>query len=528
MSYTESQLRDYLSNHLDLLEPNLKLVGIEYHIPFACGSSGRIDILATDYEGNYVIIEIKKSSATAREAVQEVFKYYEILKEYLHLASHEIRLFIVSTHWNTLLIPFSVAWSQTNINLLGYSVELDNQNKVCRVSKVDPVSINHERSLTIEDCLYEYSTYEGYLSGLKECEEMWKSVGINDYVVIGFNSEKVKKELKNKIVFPYSIFNLVALQDKDKYLDIINKSTRSKNEIQSLIDILNGGVLAEEDILPFVQSQISTHITFIKCDEIEFVHLSTIKSMLMSGHCMDKLLWGYEFQKLTIEIQSSILNELQGNIGQESIDYHRTITSENRQLLQTVLNEIRVVLRDVVSWRQAITDILINIQNQHVNTEYTIQVDLYNPMNIFAMLRRYFAYKEYNNYLPYYKVVIIHRHKIKCYEGRLEWNERKFDIDELVNKYYSLNSSRFYLDVAFDSYLKENMYISRDMGITYENYMTEIGDKDDISFYRLENCGYSIISPYYYTNNTLLKLRQSSIRQEMLDYLSFFVDESLL
>lgn len=97
---------------------------------------------------------------------------------------------------------------------LSKSVEFDNQNKVCRVSKVDPVSINHERSLTIEDCLYEYSTYEGYLSGLKECEKMWKSVGINDYVVIGFNSEKVKKELKNKIVFPYSIFNLVALHDK--------------------------------------------------------------------------------------------------------------------------------------------------------------------------------------------------------------------------------------------------------------------------------------------------------------------------
>jgi len=59
----ESHLRDYLAHHLDLIEPGLTLYvddsgtdGVEFTVPV-----GRIDILAQDANGGFVVIELKVS-----------------------------------------------------------------------------------------------------------------------------------------------------------------------------------------------------------------------------------------------------------------------------------------------------------------------------------------------------------------------------------------------------------------------------------------------------------------------------------
>lgn len=70
----ESHLRDFLSNNLSIIEPGLKLYqkgdqsGIEYKI-----DNGRIDILATDKDGKYVVIELKVSRGRNRTVGQLLY-----------------------------------------------------------------------------------------------------------------------------------------------------------------------------------------------------------------------------------------------------------------------------------------------------------------------------------------------------------------------------------------------------------------------------------------------------------------------
>lgn len=104
---TEARLRDELSNSLDLLEPGLALRAVEFRLPNRHGASGSIDILATDRFAAIVIIEIKKSNQTARQALHELHKYVALIKYDHGLRDSQVRCMLVSTEWHELLVPFS-------------------------------------------------------------------------------------------------------------------------------------------------------------------------------------------------------------------------------------------------------------------------------------------------------------------------------------------------------------------------------------------------------------------------------------
>src|SRR2546430_6045429 len=104
---TEARLRDELSKRLDLLEPGLTLQAVEFRLPNRQGASGSIDILATDRYAATVIIEIKKSNQTARQALHELHKYIALVKFDHGLRDSQIRCMLVSTAWHELLVPFS-------------------------------------------------------------------------------------------------------------------------------------------------------------------------------------------------------------------------------------------------------------------------------------------------------------------------------------------------------------------------------------------------------------------------------------
>jgi hypothetical protein len=74
----ESHLRDYLKDHLHIIEPGLKLYRDEEDdtitgVEFECGGR-RLDILAVDRERNYVVIELKVSRGYDR-TIGQLLRY---------------------------------------------------------------------------------------------------------------------------------------------------------------------------------------------------------------------------------------------------------------------------------------------------------------------------------------------------------------------------------------------------------------------------------------------------------------------
>lgn len=97
----EKNLRDFLEHHLEVLEPQLKLYqangknGIEFQI-----DQGRIDILAVDAKGKFVVIELKLSRG--REKALGQLLYYMGWVD-THLGNGPCRGMIVAADISTAL-----------------------------------------------------------------------------------------------------------------------------------------------------------------------------------------------------------------------------------------------------------------------------------------------------------------------------------------------------------------------------------------------------------------------------------------
>ncbi len=113
MGHSEARIRDYLANNINFISDDLTVIGKEYKIAITTDKKwksgqkvnirGFIDILAQDSDGNYVIIEIKRSEKTAREAIDEVLKYAYMLEAEFGVRESEIRIIIVSSEWDSLI-----------------------------------------------------------------------------------------------------------------------------------------------------------------------------------------------------------------------------------------------------------------------------------------------------------------------------------------------------------------------------------------------------------------------------------------
>ena len=118
----ESDLQNYLAKHLSIVEPGLRLYqeegisGIEFPV-----GNRRIDILALDNNGNYVVIELKVSKGYDK-VVGQLLRYMAWIQKYHAEPDQEVRGVIVAREISEDLL---LACSQiSNIDLYEYKLSI--------------------------------------------------------------------------------------------------------------------------------------------------------------------------------------------------------------------------------------------------------------------------------------------------------------------------------------------------------------------------------------------------------------------
>lgn len=187
----ENQLRDELSQSLSLIEPGLRLVGTERQVPNARGARGRIDILARDVNGSWVVIEIKRADGSARQALHEVTKYTELLREELGIRRDRIRAVIISTTWRELLAPVSNFARDWSHDLRGYELILDSMGKPARVNRVSFSSSPVAPRVTSHHFIYFYDSPDSRDRGWQEIVDRAAEAGGRDLLAADFRRVKL-------------------------------------------------------------------------------------------------------------------------------------------------------------------------------------------------------------------------------------------------------------------------------------------------------------------------------------------------
>ena len=205
MNRLEDRIRDYLAEHLELLETGLVLEGKEFRLSNPNGAGGRIDILARDRLGHFVVIEIKRSNQAARQTLNEVHKYTALFRQRHGLDASSIRIIIASTEWHELRLPLAefVAYSQYDTK--GFEIEASEEGYVRASKELDlKLNLTAESGSLISRCqaIYLFEDLKKREAFLLAIIEKIKCSGIDDYFLLRCDYRGINA----LVVYPHAVY----------------------------------------------------------------------------------------------------------------------------------------------------------------------------------------------------------------------------------------------------------------------------------------------------------------------------------
>lgn len=180
----EAAIRDYLADHLDLVEPGLTLLGAEVKLESPDGADGFLDIFARDAKGVLVIIEIKRTRSAAREALQELYKYVALLRTNRLLASGDYRVILLSVDWFGLLDPYSEFYPHAPFAVSAGRIELDAAGMPARIEPVTAPPAPATRRIAVRHVLWAFVDQAAADAAAAWLGRHFNALGLTDFVLV--------------------------------------------------------------------------------------------------------------------------------------------------------------------------------------------------------------------------------------------------------------------------------------------------------------------------------------------------------
>lgn len=414
----EEKIRDYLADNLEFISKDLKLIRKEYYLPAQIGAKGYIDILAKDNLNNFVVIEVKRSEQAARQTINELLKYQGLLKQIYKAQDSEIKLLIVSTSWNELIIPFSEIYD--SVYLTGYSIELNDEDIPISIKKIKPVELTTlERKISPTQSLELFYDSGKRDEFLKTIQEKLHTFGINDFVFVKMKSNG----LNDKIVFPYALYFAFQRQTMKRNYELIPDLN---DEIEDI----------EFDDVDHKLKYIDEHIyTLLECheynDSMEEADPVKFSYIINCGHWdIEGIVKNGIFSNDPRITDELIINEIKGYDGENETRYLEFVDSENPKKLDKVQKNIKKSLQWNKKLYQHIKQIIETAIDS--NSKFKLVIDIFYPRSIFDAIWRF--YSTYNpNFMPLYNIIVMFENSepIKHYHGELAWTGKDVDVKKV-------------------------------------------------------------------------------------------------
>lgn len=532
----ESQIRDILAQNLHHLNANYKLLDIEAYLPSLKGTRSFIDILAHDGNGKYIVIEVKKSNTTARQALHELFKYLEAIKENLALKNDEIELIIVSTEWDELLVPYSSFKSKVDLYTRGFHLFIDNNN--ISVKEINASSTSEERILSSIQMAKYYYSQDSLDIGIQEHIEYFKNRDISSFALLilkapdnyielvlhsinEFNREIfkniTKEEFNVNIDYQYMIYSVNQLLSLEKYKEIYLKYFNNDNEeivknilendkatLYDKMEQFNEFILEQEPFPISDFAEIGTPAKYNRFIEDEKWKLIEIKKFGALNE--NKFLDDYRVEE---EVRAS------GTTGER---YITNIDFKNVASISRVKREIENCLSDNIVWRNHILEIIDLLEKEKQKIK-SVRCSVYNPMNIIYSIYLISTHPSSILYIPSYQIEVELDDEYRMYIGYIDGDFIDKNINEILSKFWNSNPAKFLLTLTWGGYYENNLEVCDFIGLNYKTMMIKkIGSQRE--FYQYKN--YKFINSEYfnYLENFISKISENKTLIPQI--LSFF------
>ncbi|MFB0499327.1 hypothetical protein ABID99_005564 [Mucilaginibacter sp. OAE612] len=496
-------IRDWLVANPEFIERGLQIVKKEYYLSDEIGTNGFIDILCKDVYNNFVIVEIKRSDSAARQTFTEVFKYAELIRDKYKARDSEIKIIVISTHWDEIIRAFSFTCFRSRFPIKGLRIYLNAQTKIPEsIEEVAPISNpGYSRKFMAYQILYLFATKEKRQIAHEVLNQKLQQANIDNYVAIDLDA------LPDKELFHYyaidaafqkqSIEELLYSIDLLKgmhHLDMEESEFEDKKSYQSYLEQVF--IVALEMGKYYDTMEVGYAEKFESIIGIQNWQITAIKRY---GIFKNDPRYGDDL----------LLKELKGHDGGSSNKFVAFTESGQMERLKEIYMECQHCLAHTPQWAEFISRLITDLQSS--SKKFKLLIDIYNPDSIVTAL--YFSLTKGNpGYLPLFLIFVqyIEEEKTEVYKGEvLSFGGRprlkiftSTDYNEISNEILSL------------SIFSDNEINALKMGLRYTVLKTSLlGNEESEQFVTLneskitsDTTNYDSIEDYILRNKTSIIL----------------------
>ncbi|MGO7969590.1 endonuclease NucS domain-containing protein [Rhizobium ruizarguesonis] len=504
----ENQIRDLLSTQLGSLDAGLSLIDIEQYIPSELGTRSFIDILARDEKDRWVLIELKRSDAAARQAIHEIYKYVEAVKEHLRARDDEIRAIIVSTEWKELLVPFSRFQHDTSIDVRGMHITVDQLDGKISKTDVQALRINSGRVLSPWHEISLYTSAQRRGEGLLSYDMSCQAKGLRDYILVlmkapeGFyegalaaTAHKLARiydqagaddviDLEDKMPRrEHMIYFVPQMQTAEEYLAIIKTNPELYDEVNEFLDDME-----DEEALCSLQEYALHADPKVDRDYFEIGYPAKFKSKLLDseGWAIEAVLRRGAFERNQLLTDATIISEICGEAGTSGQRFKRHISLGNKAEFVTAISDLEECLVNNSQWLAQISHQLEEARKDFPFGEAEISV--YVPTT--GVFTLFFAATMENGilYVPTYTIQLSENGSLKrAYAGDLmpmSSNPLPPEaLSAIVEKYYHGDLGFLVMTMTSGGYEARDLDILEDLNLTYSSFRCDV-DGTNRKFFR--------------------------------------------
>lgn len=497
----ESTLRDLIAQNIEKLKPGLTLLQKEQYIPNEHGTKSFIDLYATDEEKRHVLIELKRSNAAARQAIHEVNKYIECVKQYFGAKDSEVHVIIASTEWEELLVPFSRLCSDAGFSIEGIQIDITEEPVDFQARPVLPEPINQGRFLAPWHNVYWYTDLASFRQGIDAIENAYSQKGIDDYVIVKFHLPDPSMTVIYDLIFKdkdtdmfhagktpdlppineYIAYTAVQILSTDKCLQIISHDEDALAEaLETLPD------MDDEEALCYLHECVEAIKPSPKCDYYEIGNPAKFSLIFEHEDCTTLGIIRHGIFARNAVLSDDILySELQGQDGSTGAKFRKTVHMSNDAHIKDLKKYITSALKTNPVWQNHILHIIDEVKSEFPDSE--IDISIFNPCTgIFTIY--YTLTKDHGLlYLPGYHILVKNQVNTRLYFGALKTGGPAKTFSQLLDKYYYGSLGVLLMSLIWGGRDEKDSDIVEDLGAQYRSYYANISDEKASDYFILRD-----------------------------------------
>lgn len=456
----EAVIRDYIADHLDLIESNLTLVDKEFYLKNSNGASGFLDIFARSATGQLVIIEIKKTDSAAREAIQELYKYAALLRERYLIQEIEYRLILLSVEWHELLTPYSEFVQTAPYEILAGRIVLDDGGLPDAIEPVAPIPPPAGRKIGIRHFLWRFPSEADARAAVPELAKFMTDAGLTDFVLVESRSSNPLIADNGFLYFAQqeltfdAYMALIECNLSDAQLEEFRENIADLPELEDRVAEASDAVWAHRSGAPY--REIGSDSAEISNPEKARVWFEPGKQISVHVHRFGR----FADDHLTDEM---IIAEIVGDGGESDYRLRFTARTDSPPRMKALKERVENIFFFNPEWLGAASQLITYATRK--NGPATIDIIAFSNEDVLRGIAG--SAFGYPGYVPIFQFDIIHGDKTERFIGLIEWDGTTPDFDKIIADYFSGDRFGYFMAAHFGENRGMNLEIMNRLGLRY-------------------------------------------------------------